>query len=105
MSAYGYEDALTMVEAELGQTFTFGGTAYPCTIGDRTEGKTLDIGGFDPTADLSLVVRVAAFGTATQPVSKDTLTVGSRTLRVDTVTHSPCGTFLILNLVDDNRGV
>jgi hypothetical protein len=102
MSAYGYEDALAMVEAEIGQTFTWNSADYPCTIGDRTEGKTLDIGGFDPTADLVLVVRTANF--ATYPVAQDTVVVSARTLRISSVVHSPCGSFLVLNLVDDNRG-
>jgi len=103
MSAYGYEDALAMVEAEIGQTFTWGGTDYPCTISDRTESKILDMGGFDPSADLVLVVRTANF--EAYPVSKQTVIVSARTLRINSVAHSPCGAFLVLNLVDDNRGV
>lgn len=103
MSAYGYEDALAMVEAEIGQTFTWSGGDYPCTIGDRQEGKALDFGGFDASADLILVVRTAVF--ETYPVAQETVVVSARTLRIHSVAHSPCGSFLILNLVDNNRGV
>lgn len=92
-----------MVESELGQTFTWAGGSYACTIGDRTEGKTLEDGGFAPVADLVLVVRSAQF--TTLPASQDAVTVGARQMRIATVDHSPCGSFLVLNLVDDNRGV
>jgi hypothetical protein len=105
MDAYLYGDALGMVESELGQTFTFAAASYPCTISARTESKTLEGGGFEPVADMVIVVRTAALGGAAAPVSKDEITVGSRVMRVDSVDHSPCGTFLVINLIDNNRGV
>jgi hypothetical protein len=104
MSAYGYEDALAMVEAELGQTFTWSGNTYTCTIGDRTEGRALEEGGFALAADLVLVARLAQFN-GTPPTTQDKITIGSRSMRVSDVSHSPCGTFLVINLVDDSRGV
>lgn len=104
MSDYGYSDALAMVEAELGQVFTWNGADYHCTIGERTEQLDLGAGGFAAGADLVLVVRRGHF-TDTIPGAQELVTVSGRQLRISSVDHAPCSTFLVLKLVDDKRGV
>lgn len=101
--AYGYADALEAVEGELDQTFTWNAVEYDCVYGDRTENKTLEFGGYALDADLVIVVRTVHFE-STQPAAQDTVTVGTRTLRIDSVQHDPSGTFLVLACKDNNKG-
>jgi hypothetical protein len=99
---YGTEQALEEIESELSQTFTWQGTDYPCIIGQRAETKALELDGFALGADLTLVVRLAALPAT--PATQQTVIVNGRTLRIETVTHAPDSKFVVLALVDPNRG-
>lgn len=101
--AYLMADALTDIEAEVGGSFTHGGTTYPAVIGTRTEGKTLGDGSFALDGGIQIVCRKSLFSTI--PVSKELVTISSRQFRIDTVDIAPDDSLLVINCVDDTRGV
>lgn len=101
--AYLMADALTDIEAEVGGTFTWNSTSYPGVIGTRTEGKNLGEGGFGLEAGVQIVARQSLFSTL--PASKQLVTVGTRQLRIESVDISPDSALVVLNCVDDTRGV
>jgi hypothetical protein len=84
------------------QEFTWNGTTYPCSYGERGDKQTLEIGGYAPESSLTLVVRVGALPSV--PENKDTVTVDSKDLEIDGITYSPCGTFVVITCSDPNKG-
>ena len=84
------------------QEFTWNGVPYPCSYGERTAKNALEIGGYAVESGLTLVVRVGALPSV--PAQKDTVTVDGKTLEIDGITFSPCGTFLVLTCSDPNQG-
>jgi hypothetical protein len=83
-------DALEM-ENDLPVTFTFSGTSYTGQQGDLTKESQMEDAGMMPTLDLLLVVRRTVFGAATQPVSKNTVTIASVVYRIEVVRLSQDG--------------
>lgn len=102
--AYSMADALEQLESEVGGSFTWNNTEFPAVVGTRTEGKNLGAGGFGLEAGIQIVVRQELF-TGALPTSKELLTVASRQYRIDSVDHSPDNALLVINCVDDTRGV
>lgn len=100
---YGNAQAFREIESELGQSFTWGDSSYPCQIGARRESKDLGDGGFALASGLEIIVRQEVIGTP--PAVKDVVTVGSRSLRVEAVTWAPDDAFVVLSCEDDTKGV
>lgn len=102
---YAITDGIALVADELETTFTWEGNTYACAPGERMADKDLGVGGLAPVAGLTLVVDKSLFPTGTAPAENDTVTHNSVGLRINSVTHSPDGGFLVLECVDDSRGV
>lgn len=100
---YGNAQAFRELESELGQQVVWNGTPYHCQIGARRESKDLGEGGFGLASGLEIVIRQEAIGTP--PSVKDTVTVGTRVLRVESVTWAPDDAFVVLGCEDDTKGV
>jgi len=101
MKDLGIADELA--DYELATSFTWNGGTYAGALGDVTESDDLGIGGFAGASDQVLVAASAQF--ATKPAQNDTVTVGSKVMRIKEITTSPCGTFYVFNLTDPTRGV
>ena len=97
----GYADFLTTYELTV--NFTLGGASFLGAISDRTDSKNLAFGGMDTETDQTLVCPLAQFGTL--PVEKETVVVDGKTMRIESIKHSPDGKFLVLNLNDPTRGI
>jgi len=88
---------------------TWAGQRLPCSGGASKEGKTLDIGGFKPNAEVVLVVRVATLAPGGRPSQKQTVqyvsapNAAARALRIDTVT-TLYDAILVLECNDPNQG-
>lgn len=103
---FDYESTLAEIESENPVVVTWSGSTFPCSLGSRNEGKTADFGGYGLDADAQLVLRKSVFGpSGPYPVAHETLEVNSRTLRIQSVEHDPAGIFLVVNCVDNTRGV
>ena len=108
---YGHAEAIAQVESELtatatlSQTHVGGGSVFPCIVGDRAESKTLGYGGFATGADITVVIRKALFAGSTYPSPQDTVTLTDRTVGVETVTHAPDGSVVVLACNDLTKGV
>ena len=89
---------------ELTDTFTWAGGSYLAAIGDLRLDKSLDIGGFSPVSTRQMVAAIDQFG-GSYPEEQDIVTIQNRNLRVASVRISPDQTFVVLDCVDDNRGV
>jgi len=103
-------EALLEREGSVGASIIFAGNPYPCCGGEATSGKTLDIGGWKPNADATLVLRLAVFGGAPAPGLKDQVTYTSdpdaapRQLRVESMKEF-WGAVLVLACNDPSQGV
>ncbi len=94
--------ALKQREREIPDTITHNGTSYAIIPGSKTRGGTLDIGGVTINYDFSCTIRRALFETL--PKSKQTITHGSDTLRIESVVEASGGSHLRLLCVAQNRG-
>jgi hypothetical protein len=99
---FGMEDALAAVEAENPLKYSYGGTEYPCSLGDKTSLKELAFGGYTPQADMVLVCRKSTFGTAA-PTLKGEITVGATVYLLDQIVEDPNGIFQVWSLSDPNK--
>jgi len=103
---YGQAEAIKQIEAELGATCRWNTTTLPCIISERGESKDLGYGGFATETDVSVVIRKALFGASGPfPAPKDLVILPDRTLNVQTVTHAPDGSVVVLACNDPTRGV
>ena len=102
---YGYDNSLEELESELGQQMTWNGAQYPCMIGARNETKELGEGGYALQASLEIVCRLAIFPNSTPPGLKETVSIGTRLLRISDVLHDPSGEFVVLSGYDPTTGV
>jgi hypothetical protein len=97
---------LAMIEADLPQTLTIGGTAYPCVAGGVLEGADLGPLGFDGTASVTVFIRKAALA-GVVPYRNQTVTLTSqgnvKALRINDVTPAEDGVSYMLALVDPSK--
>jgi hypothetical protein len=103
-------DGLLEREADTGSTVRWFAQTMPCSGGSSKEGKTLDIGGFRPNAQVVLVLRIAVLDpSAGRPRSKQTINyvsaplAASRALLIDTAT-TLYDAILVLECNDPNQG-
>jgi hypothetical protein len=101
-------DGLLAREEDVGAQVTFAGKTMPCSGGDEMMGKLLQLGGFRTTADVTIVLRMAALPDGTPaPSQQQSLTYVSAPdalpllLRVKTV-DSLMGVALIIKCMDPN---
>jgi hypothetical protein len=108
--------ALADVESYLGAacpTFTWLGAAFRCFPGSARDAKALDLGGFKPGADLTIVCRVDQFPAIapdTSPALPDIqefllYPAGGRRWRIDAVETLPGGKLLRLSCNDPAQSV
>ena len=101
---YATTDGIALVADEAESTFTFNGVDYPCAAGERTADKSLGDGGLAPISGVQIVVNKSLLP-ATTPEENDAVTYDGKALRINMITHSPDGGFLVLDCVDANLGV
>lgn len=95
--------AIKQRERETPSTITHNGTSYAIVPGSKTRGGTLDIGGVTINYDFSCTVRRSLF--TTLPKSKQTITHGGETLRIESVVEAGGNSHIRLLCVASNRGV
>lgn len=101
---YGHAEAVAQIESEVGATCQWSTLSLSCIVGDRAETKELGFGGFAAGVDVTVVIRKELFGT-TYPTPQDTVTLTDRTVSVQTVTHAPDGSLIVLGCNDLTGGV
>lgn len=85
--------------------FLFNGETYACIPSSVTEGKTLEIGGFEVEADKVLTVSAAAFTDGIYPEPLQKVTYMLKDYRIGKVVKNVNGAFLRLFLVDYVKGI
>jgi hypothetical protein len=108
------EDGLAEIEGDVtnpdgsGMTFTWSGTAYPCTGSVLNSSKDLGEGGWNTQSDLVRNIRRSFFigpsGALPMPQLKQTGvdSFTGKTLRIDGIDYSPG--FIKLTLIDPTKG-
>ena len=94
--------ASDLADLPFGTTFTWSSGTYTGSIGDVADSKALDAGGYGLSEDQELVCRTSQF--TTRPAPEQTVIIGTTTLRIESVTTSPCDTFLVLRLKTAAKG-
>ncbi len=101
-------DGLLAREEDVGAKVTFAGLTLPCSGGDELMAKLLQEGGFRSTAEVTVVVRMAALPDGTPlPSQQQSITYTSapgalaRPLRVKTV-DSLMGVAMVIRCMDPN---
>jgi hypothetical protein len=96
-------------EAEEGSQLAWAGGNYPCSGGAEVGGKKLDLGGWKPNADVTVVLRTGALPDAnTRPQEKQLVIYTSRpgatakNLRIDSATLL-YDVILVLECNDPNK--
>ena len=103
MTTYDLSDALESIEDEAGATCTIAGVEVPCLAGQPLARLQLQIGGFEPQHDLTIVVRDDAIeGLTVEP--QTLLTYEASPYRVQEIETPPGGGFRVLRCVSAYRG-
>lgn len=95
------------LETELGATFTWNGTEYPCVTGPTRRSRELQPGGFGLEEAIVIFVRAELFvidGVTARPQSKQRLTFEDQTWRIDEVVQVAGSPFLRIVCNDPAQG-
>jgi hypothetical protein len=102
-------EGLASLEESSGATITWRDNDYPVAGGPELGGKLLGQGGYRVTAQVTIVVRVALFGSGARPVEKSEILYTSaegadgRPLKIQSVNIFR-NAFLVLECNDPNQG-
>lgn len=80
---------LQSIEADITQTFTWGGASYACVASEVVRGRTMEMEGVYGEFDLQIVVRRALLPSV--PGVNNAVTYEGRKFRIDRVGDSPDG--------------